>query len=218
MRDCRYFNLKGLEQRVIACDVGWNPLRRRGEITIGVEDVVVRGVGVDPATGVVTYARPFTDDDRNDLIVQVKECVVDRHTGGVEFLGSTREVMTKLLKTVNVQSAGAGSQTPVRAVLTGDTDVVVNGQVTSMPEIVPETVPEAVSDNPRKRPRVDETEDGNDADRGTDGGAGAGASTWIVETGQWLLRISQTQTELVAVKLDVYTSTRERTRKRVFLS
>lgn len=207
VRDCRYFNLRGLEQKVVACDVGWNPVRRRGEITIGVEDVVLRGVAVADANSdaaataagaaYVTYARPFTKDDRNDLIVQAEECVMDRQ-GGIEFLGSTKEAMAKLFKAV-----GPGLE--VGVVITGETDVVVNGEGQAFPSLVP--------DNPRKRPRLEaEAEADSSPDTSPDAG-----TKWFVETGQWLLRISQ-KIELVAVKLDVYTSTRERTRKRVFLA
>lgn len=207
VRDCRYFNLRGLEQLVIACDVGWNPLRRRGEIIIGLEDIALRGVAVSDSGsghgyGYVTYARPFTDDERNDLIVQVGDdgAVMDRQ-GRIEFLGSARESMARLIKTVT-----KGLET--RVVVTGDTDVVVDGQVT----------PNAMPEHSRKRSRLDaELDAGADAD--ADAGLNASLdSKWYVQTGQWLLRVSQSQTvELVAVKLDVYTSSRERTRKRVFL-
>lgn len=198
VRDCRYFNLRGLEQLVVACDVGWNPVRRRGEITVGLEDVALRGVGVDQSSAYVTYARPFTDDERNDLIVQVAgDCAVMDRDGGVEFLGEAREPMARLIKAVAKTVAKTEMET--RVVVTGDTDVVVNGrtldgQTNGRPDAIPD-------EHPRKRPRLD---------------ADLEEQKWYVQTGQWLLQVSET-VDLVAVKLDVYTSMKERTRKRVFL-
>jgi hypothetical protein len=75
LRDARYFHLKGLEQKLINCEMSYNLKRARNEILIRLEDIRQSGVGFLPDSshngevenggivgGSVTYARPYTDD------------------------------------------------------------------------------------------------------------------------------------------------------------
>jgi hypothetical protein len=44
LRDCRYFHFKGLEQRLIPVDISYNPVRRRQEMVLRLEDIKPSGV------------------------------------------------------------------------------------------------------------------------------------------------------------------------------
>lgn len=115
LKDARYFHLKGLEQRLIPCEISYNLSRNQSEILIRLEDirqsgvsfrpddptsrsnsgsgstaVSVAGASPDPSlskpaspapsasgaiarAGVVSYARPYTEDatNHNVLILEV---------------------------------------------------------------------------------------------------------------------------------------------------
>ncbi|KAF1364519.1 hypothetical protein EJ07DRAFT_172541 [Lizonia empirigonia] len=75
LKDARYFHLKGLEQRLIPCEISHNLKRNRSEILIRLEDIRQSGISFSPDTppqlpnadttptpGHITYARPYTDD------------------------------------------------------------------------------------------------------------------------------------------------------------
>ncbi|KAF4126338.1 domain containing protein, partial [Geosmithia morbida] len=92
-RDARYFHFKGLEQKLVAHSLSYNPSRRRREIAIRLEAIQKRGISVVPdlgsvsypgsnpdldsdldpgyATSWVWYARPFVDDQPAELVVEI---------------------------------------------------------------------------------------------------------------------------------------------------
>ncbi|KAK3900545.1 hypothetical protein C8A05DRAFT_45627 [Staphylotrichum tortipilum] len=119
LRDCRYFNFKGLEQRLIPHAAGFNLARGRGEVVLRLRDILKSGIsvvgeptGVDPFAGWVNYARPFVDDKAEELVLEVggEETRVCLAGGGggvggtqharAEFFGETRARVTKLLEVV----------------------------------------------------------------------------------------------------------------------
>ena len=59
LRDCRYFHLRGLEQKIIAHDITYNLRRSKHEIAIRLEDVKPSGVAFRPSDS-------DDDDDSND--------------------------------------------------------------------------------------------------------------------------------------------------------
>lgn len=78
LRDCRYFNFKGLEQRLIPHSISYNQSRRREEIVLRLEDILKSGITVgleptvaDPLAGWVTYARPFVDAQSYELVLEI---------------------------------------------------------------------------------------------------------------------------------------------------
>ncbi|CAK7198004.1 hypothetical protein SEUCBS139899_000660 [Sporothrix eucalyptigena] len=78
LRDCRYFNFKGLEQKLIAHSLTYNQTRQRYEMTLRIEDVLKSGISVaneptppDPLAGWVNYARPFVDDKPAELVLEI---------------------------------------------------------------------------------------------------------------------------------------------------
>ncbi|KAF2715596.1 hypothetical protein K504DRAFT_446436 [Pleomassaria siparia CBS 279.74] len=117
LRDVRYFHLRGLEQKLIPCDISFNLKRNQSEILIRLEDIRQSGISFKPdgppsnsssgseskahstsgrgslgpgpsksmspapslsghqpgAGGIVSYARPYTDDhtSTNVLVLEV---------------------------------------------------------------------------------------------------------------------------------------------------
>lgn len=84
LRDCRYFNFKGLEQRLIPHAISFNQTRHREEIALRLEDILKSGIsvlpdplplagqpGADPAAGWVNYARPFVDEKPAELVLEI---------------------------------------------------------------------------------------------------------------------------------------------------
>lgn len=117
LRDCRYFHLKGLEQKLIRHSISFNLLRGREEITLRLEDVRQSGISVvgdtnssmDETPGVqggftrwVNYARPFVDDKPRNLILEIgNECTrVHLQTMRAEFFGDGKMRITKLFEVI----------------------------------------------------------------------------------------------------------------------
>ncbi|CAK7215894.1 hypothetical protein SBRCBS47491_002631 [Sporothrix bragantina] len=78
LRDCRYFNFKGLEQKLIPHSLTYNQTRQRQEMALRIEDVLKSGISVayeptppDPLAGWVNYARPFVDDKAAELVLEI---------------------------------------------------------------------------------------------------------------------------------------------------
>ncbi|CCF47246.1 BTB/POZ domain-containing protein, partial [Colletotrichum higginsianum] len=79
LRDCRYFNFKGLEQRLIPHHISYNQSRRREEIVLRLEDILKSGISVaadvsaspgEHLSGWVNYARPYVDDRAAELVLE----------------------------------------------------------------------------------------------------------------------------------------------------
>jgi hypothetical protein len=123
LRDCRYFNFKGLEQRLIPHVISFNMARAKHEIVLRIRDLLKSGISVapeptptDPLAGWVQYARPYVDTERSyELIVEIgdeatrlrfdSEPVAGWSGNGVlaaraEFFGDTRRRITKLFEVV----------------------------------------------------------------------------------------------------------------------
>ncbi|CAK7564500.1 MAG: hypothetical protein SEPTF4163_002394 [Sporothrix epigloea] len=78
LRDCRYFNFKGLEQKLIPHALTYNQSRQRHEIALRIEDVLKSGISfaieptqLDPLAGWVNYARPFLLDKPAELVLEI---------------------------------------------------------------------------------------------------------------------------------------------------
>ncbi|KAH8433464.1 uncharacterized protein LDX57_011098 [Aspergillus melleus] len=240
LRDCRYFHLRGLEQKLIPHDISFNPIRQRSEIIIRLEDVRRSGINFAPdnptapqsSPGWVTYSRPFIDEQPLDLIVEIgDECtLVDLARMRAQFLSLTKTRITALLQviankitsttTTPTASASPSSSSPASETsairIERDADLTVDGQFTSHADIFGSPDPAAADSSdpqnpPAKRRRVD-------------GSSGGASGKWIVRTGQWRLRAQpstvvpgEVEIVLVAVKLDGYSEARMRNRKRGFL-
>ena len=116
LRDCRYFHLKGLEQKLIRHHISFNFARRRQEICLRLEDVRQSGISVvwdstmpapEPQTqgglvGWVNYARPFVDDKAYELVLEIgDECTkIHLHTMRAEFFGNGKTRISKLFEVI----------------------------------------------------------------------------------------------------------------------
>ncbi|KAL2024358.1 hypothetical protein VTK56DRAFT_8840 [Thermocarpiscus australiensis] len=112
LRDCRYFNFKGLEQRLIPHAISFNLARRRDEIVLRLRDILKSGITVaseptpaDPLAGWVNYARPYVDDRAYELVLEIgDESTRLQFDGGgdvrAEFFGETRVRVAKLFEVV----------------------------------------------------------------------------------------------------------------------
>ncbi|KAJ5826484.1 hypothetical protein N7447_003247 [Penicillium robsamsonii] len=222
LRDCRYFHLRGLEQKLIPHQITTNPFSHRLEIAIRLEDVRPSGIqfafdtvaGSPAAGGIVTYKRPFVDENAADLVVEIgaESSLIHRGSMRVDFLSLSEQRIASLLQTVGKKMNLPDShpplgQVPIKVRIDRETDLTVDGEHDPQHLMMPRAKTETSDDGGplAKRPRVD-TDDG----------------PWVVRTGQWRLQVHKGPTGayevvLVAVKLDVYTSAQVRNRSRKFL-
>jgi hypothetical protein len=108
LRDARYFHLKGVEQKLIPCEITYNVLRGRSEMLLRLEDIRQSGVNflpdsrsrssqsrttignnesrssasAEPAStipaGWITYQRPYVDDAAHELILEISSSEATR--------------------------------------------------------------------------------------------------------------------------------------------
>ena len=117
LRDCKYFHLKGLEQKLIRHHISFNLARRRQEICLRIEDLRQSGISVvwdssmhtlpesQPQGGLVgwvNYARPFVDDKAYELVLEIgNECTkIHLHTMRAEFFGDGKTRISRLFEVI----------------------------------------------------------------------------------------------------------------------
>ncbi|KAJ5731723.1 uncharacterized protein N7483_006231 [Penicillium malachiteum] len=220
LRDCRYFHLRGLEQRLIPHHISANPFNQRSEITIQLEDVRPSGIQVfqnslNPTmiSGLVTYARPFVDDNPFDLMLEIvgDSTIISRAGQRADFIGTTKSRMASLVqviaKKLNSPDIKIGAL-PLKVRWGRETDIVIDGE--RDPLRIANLLANAEIDNeepPAKRQRTDGSDEG----------------PWVVRKGHWRLLVHQAdpngpcEVMMGAVKLDLCTHPRIRNRDRDFL-
>ncbi|KAA6411919.1 MAG: hypothetical protein FRX48_04069 [Lasallia pustulata] len=111
LRDCRYFHLRGLEQKLISHHISYNIPRGKSEIVIGLEDIRQSGISFvadaspsdrPPLSGWVNYARPFVDETAYELIVEVgsESTQIDLARMRADFHGVPKSKITSLFNVV----------------------------------------------------------------------------------------------------------------------
>ena len=111
LRDCRYFNLKGLEQRLITHEISYNAERDKSEIVIRLDDVRQSGISFvedpspsdrSPLAGWVHYARPFIDEENYELILEIADeaTKINFRSMRADFHGLTKARISKLFQVV----------------------------------------------------------------------------------------------------------------------
>ena len=239
LRDCRYFHLRGLEQKLIPHHISYDAIEKHSEIVLSLEDVRQSGIEISPsmdnrptptdlkAWGAI-YARPFTDSHPHELIVQTgaDEAMIDSGTCRVRFFGATHEKMTSLLQLMvtkmnlppNTPSALINNYRDFR--LSVDiVDLTVNGERI---DNVDRFCEEAGDLRDSSLARTADRPDSPPSKRRRMVRQLKGDRDWAVRTGQWSLGVVLTETGMVdvmivAVKLDVYTKLNDRNRTRGFL-
>lgn len=111
LRDARYFNLRGLEQKLIMHEITFNAERDKTEIVIRLDDIRQSGISFasEPSpsdrsalAGWVHYARPFVDEDNYELILEIGDetTKVDFRSMRADFYGLTKQRISKLFQVV----------------------------------------------------------------------------------------------------------------------
>ncbi|KAH8819190.1 BTB/POZ domain-containing protein [Xylogone sp. PMI_703] len=111
LRDCRYFHLKGLEQKLIRHQISFNLARGRQEIVLRLEDIRQSGISIvhDPGaveigslSGWVNYARPYVDDKSYELVLETGDeaCRIHLHTMRAEFFGDAKTRISRLFEVI----------------------------------------------------------------------------------------------------------------------
>ncbi|KAF3398411.1 Uncharacterized protein F1880_006485 [Penicillium rolfsii] len=220
LRDCRYFHLRGLEQKLIPHHISYNPFRQRSEIIIRLEDVRPSGVHFAPdasrtGAGSVLYARPFVDEKPADLILEITDAttLVNRIARQADFVGLTRSRMASLLQVVakkmNITESQLGAL-PITVRCGPASDITIDG--VSNPTSPTIFAPDLGTDDdlpPAKRHRTDTPQ-------------ASYSELCVVRTGQWRLQVEPVnngayEAVLIAVKLDTWTSARARNQHQQFL-
>ncbi|EAW22150.1 uncharacterized protein NFIA_008270 [Aspergillus fischeri NRRL 181] len=231
LRDCRYFHLRGLEQKLIPHHISFNPIRQRSEIVIRLDDVRPSGIRHarddnfnHPGSTTrdrVTYARPFVDETPHDLILEIgdESTILDARAMRAGFLNLAKARMSSLAQVIaksvglegplyrtgeSAHPSTGGDSFSIR--FQGETELVLNGQTVDYLDL-PSGTAESSDRPPAKRKRVED-----DLESGS----------MVVKKGQWRLVVesgpaASAQLVLIAVKLDIYTEERVRNRSRGFL-
>ncbi|OAX85547.1 hypothetical protein ACJ72_00085 [Emergomyces africanus] len=111
LRDCRYFHLRGLEQKLIPHAISYNLLREKSEILIRLEDIRQSGIqfvsDVSPSDvaasgGWVHYSRPFVDETSYELIVEIgdENTLIDLNSMRAVFFGLAKARVSSLFHVI----------------------------------------------------------------------------------------------------------------------
>lgn len=114
LQDCRYYNLRGLEQKLIPHHISYNCRRDRMEIVIRIEDIKPSRLAFRPdlptlhpsppdaPVGYVVYGRPWVDGEDYELIVEIggETTKFDRRDMRAEFVGQTNRRITNFLQRI----------------------------------------------------------------------------------------------------------------------
>lgn len=113
LRDCRYFNFKGLEQKLIPHQISYNLARRRHEITLRLEDILKSGISIasdvmtpsgtgESVSGWVNYMRPYEDDKQHELILEIGGENTKLHLNimRAEFFGQIKVRVARLFEVI----------------------------------------------------------------------------------------------------------------------
>jgi hypothetical protein len=216
LRDCRYFHLRGLEQRLIPCERSFSLTRRRWEIVVRLEDVKVSGLSFTPDKDqYVTYGRPFIEQTYSELILEIggESTQLEFDERRAVFEGPTEFKVLQMLQALVAKGIGLRKTLPRQLIFQIDesTDVTLDGKtVDDIEDFIQST--DRSETGPRSKKRKLQAED-EDRD----------FRQWKVRSGQWRLSVptesleGERQIVLVAVKIDAYTVERARNANRKFL-
>ncbi|KAF3929608.1 hypothetical protein ABW19_dt0209633 [Dactylella cylindrospora] len=118
LRDCRYYHLRGLEQKLISHTIAYNASREREEITLRIEDIKPSGLNFaldssDKMLGYVTYARPFNDETGRELILEIgsEHIIVSSVTMTATFREDTKKRVAAIVKLIYGKLSAANTTT-----------------------------------------------------------------------------------------------------------
>lgn len=240
LRDARYFMFKGLEQRLVPHRIERNLVTRMEEIEIRLEDIRQSGINVlfqgvkqeDIGTldrdmgqiGNVFYARPFVDKKLLAVVLEIgDECVkINLSHMQAYFSGDAKKRMTKLIELIGEKAYDGTPSRNVSVLAEGVAVDLKDAAVCKDGKDWDGVIPaddiggiDPLGPLAKKRKYAQyEAEFGNN-------------EVWNVRRGQWKLQVRPDKrlngnisytTFLVAVKLEVYTGEKERSKMRAWLS
>ncbi|KAL8637043.1 MAG: hypothetical protein Q9228_005641 [Teloschistes exilis] len=258
LKDARYYNLRGLEQKLIPYTVTHNIDRRISEIVIRLQDIKASQISIlsdvrkstDPASptpqplrsGWVTYARPFVDETRHELILETSDpMLLNLETCRLTLFGTTRSRVTSLFQTVAnklnlpttaplglmmLASEGASTQTlspsstplsedQVKVRFGNDTHIILDGVDRAFDELQWCLVEEESTGETTSsdRPSKRRREDFGDT-------ASSKPQFWALNRSQWRLRIQPrpvssaggSEVEIVMVAVKIDATSKQKTR------
>jgi hypothetical protein len=131
LKDARYFHFKGVEQKLLPCQISFNLARQRGEIVMRLEDLRQSGItfvaesrgtagGVVDASrpvspksgqptmgdkGYICYQRPFIDSQAYELVLSItsttESTVLDPSSKRTTFYGPIRARIASLFSVIS---------------------------------------------------------------------------------------------------------------------
>ncbi|KAK5631344.1 hypothetical protein RRF57_007058 [Xylaria bambusicola] len=115
LMDCRYFNFKALEQKLLPHHISYNQSRRKHEILMRIEDIFKSGISVvnnnsgdfgnvlgGLFSGWVNYMRPYEDDKQRELILEIGGEATKLHLNimRAEFFGQIKTRIARLFEVI----------------------------------------------------------------------------------------------------------------------
>ena len=111
LRDCRYFHLRGLEQKLVRHSISFNLKRGQSEIALRLEDIRQSGITVmtepilvdlSPDSMWVKYARPYVDEVSHVLALEIggESTKIDLRLMRADFFGQTKARIASLFQVV----------------------------------------------------------------------------------------------------------------------
>ena len=244
LRDCRYFNFKGLEQRIIPHHISFNQARNRQEIVIRVEEILKSGISIATDAGEVAwihYARPYVDEKPSELVLEIggeaTRLYFSHGSVRAEFFRDTRARITRLLEVIATKLNLPPTTQPLGLLMaTGgaNSQPATPGSTPLSEDLVRVHIEPDTAITLDGRTYMHEQDEGAlsvvaaGMTRNIDSYARAdsgGLETWIARTGQWRLKIQGTgsgpgglECVLVGVKIDAVSTEQARNSARGFLS
>lgn len=232
VQDCRYFHLKGLEQKLVLHDISYNPQRQSHEIVMRIEDLRQTGISVHEDTSIfmapsmcVRYARPYADNTPYDLIVEIGEgsTTLDLFSMRAEFFNNVKLRITSLFQVIanrisatkNLRDPLQYSTDSVQISTNDDTYVTVDGKDYPTDFLPRPRSIEKVFSQPAPKKRKTVTSDEPEK------------REWMIMKGQWRIQVlavsgsgdrPSMNVMLHAVRLEVLSGQVERNKARGFLA
>ncbi|KAI1269548.1 hypothetical protein F5Y18DRAFT_102733 [Xylariaceae sp. FL1019] len=116
LQDCRYFNFKALEQKMLPHHISYNQTRGKEEILMRVEDIFKSGISIvsdfsstgfsgnsnDSHLGWVNYMRPYEDDKPRELVLEIGGESTRLRLNGMraEFFGQVKTRIARLFEVI----------------------------------------------------------------------------------------------------------------------
>ena len=134
LQDCRYYHLRGLEQKLIPHEIRFDSVQKLTEVVIRLEDLRRSGLSIATdgliagstcITGRIMYARPFLDESGHELVLEIgNNCTVLNF----DIMTASFNLEPRATELSNLLGAVAKQITPWLEKLSADTAVAQAAQ------------------------------------------------------------------------------------------